>query len=108
MKNFCAIILALALIVSCACAETRPEFYPKLAVVVNIERIGGTDIIDCLDSEGNTWSFYNDRNEYMKGDIVNLLMWALNECEEDDEIVEVYNIGHADDIQTFFSFLRWQ
>ncbi len=86
-------------------AETRPEFYPKLTVVFEIETVGNLRIVNCIDSSQNVWSFYDDDNEWEIGDIANLLMWALNEKEEDDEIVEVYYEGHTPDIHHFLKLM---
>ena len=84
--------------VATANAEDRGEFYPRLAVVTAYERLGDTDewIIDCTDKDGNVWSFFGEKEDAHIGNIFNLLMWNLNEREENDEIIEVYYEGCLD------------
>lgn len=84
----------------------RGEFYPRLAVVVGYEHIGDTDlwIIDCMDKDGQVWSFYGEEEDAHIGNVFNLLMWNLGgEHEEEDEIVEVYYEGRMDQE----SMMKW-
>lgn len=76
----------------------RGEFYPRLAVVTSYERIGETDlwVITCTDKDGNEWAFYGEKEDAHIGNIYNLLMWNMNEAEEEDEIIEVYFEGRMD------------
>jgi len=86
----------------------RGEFYPKLAVVVSSERVGEAFEITCVDRDGNEWGFWDYEEEWIPGDIVNLLMWHLGEREEDDELVEVYFEGYTDNIDEFFRVIEWR
>ena len=113
MKNCKAWIVALVIMViimvvsGCACAENdRGEFYPKLAVVFQVETIGNLNIIYCGDQSQNQWTFFDDENYWHEGDIVNLLMWNMGEKEEDDELVEVYKEGHVDNYESFWDELQ--
>lgn len=76
----------------------RGEFYPRLAVVTSYERIGDTDLytITVTDKDGNEWGFYGEKEDAHIGNIYNLLMWNMNEAEEEDEIIEVYFEGRMD------------
>lgn len=107
-----ATIITIVIIMSCAYAmpaqAARPEFYPKLTIVVSCTVIDSElYIIDCVDREGYKWSFFDYENTWREGDIANLLMWALNEQEEEDEIIEVYWEGHNDNPDTFFQTIEW-
>lgn len=101
-----ALILTFAIMMP-ACAEVgdRGEFYPRLTVVVGYERIGDTDmwIIDCMDKDGQVWSFYGEEEDAHIGIMFNLLMWNMGEAEEDDEIIEVYYEGRMDTMQ----MMKW-
>lgn len=106
-----AVIITALIIVSCAYAmpaqAERPEFYPKLTVVVSSVRIDSRLwVVDCKDKEGHIWSFFDEDGTWVQGDLANLLMWALNEVEEDDEIVEVYWVGYTEDINHFFQIIE--
>jgi len=110
-----ATIIAALIICSCACAmpakaaAVRPEFYPKLTIAVSCTAIDPDfRVIDCIDREGKKWSFFDDEGIWQEGDIVNLLMWALNENEEEDEIVEVYWEGHTDNITNWLQTEGWR
>ena len=98
-----ATIITVAIIALCGIATAsaeRPEFYPLLTVVVNVQPIGNDlCIVDCMDKEGNLWSFYAEPCEWFAGDLANLLMWATGENEEDDEVVEVYYEGFLEDAE---------
>jgi hypothetical protein len=116
MKNFKAWMISLVVMIfvmvtcGCICAQAdeldRGEFYPKLAVVIHVETIENTNIITCEDGSRSQWAFFDDEDYYKEGDIVNLLMWNLNEHEEDDEIVEVYREGHIDNLNLFFETIK--
>ena len=103
-----ATAITIAIIIACSFVMTasaevgdRGEFYPLLTVVTGYERIGDTDmwIIDCTDKDGRVWSFYGEEEDAHIGNIYNLLMWNMDEAEEDDEIVEVYYEGEMDTMQ---------
>ena len=109
-----ATIITICLILSCAYAipanaETRPEFYPKLTVVIDIEQIEDNMwIVECQDCKGNIWSFFNDENTWAPGDIANLLMMAINDREEEDEIIEVYWEGYTENITKWLQNNGWR
>ena len=106
-----ATAITLAIITLCGIATAnaevgdRGEFYPRLTVVVGYERIGNTDmwIIDCMDKDGQVWSFYGEEEDAHIGIMFNLLMWNMGEAEEDDEIIEVYYEGRMDTMQ----MMKW-
>lgn len=106
MKKFrvCIIATIITAIIICSCAlalpvqaeGVRPEFYPKLTIVVANTPLEGTDfyIVDCIDKDGYKWSFFDDEGTWEPGDLANLLMWNMGaKSEEEDEIVEVYFEG---------------
>lgn len=114
MKNLKAwtislvVMVAVMLVCGYACGESdRGEFYPKLTIVVDCVELGGLRYIACQDKEGNIWGFYDDNHEWKEGDIANLLMWNLGECEEDNEIIEVYWEGHSKNTEEFFNTVKW-
>lgn len=94
-----ATAITIALIALCGIATAnaevgdRGEFYPRLAVVTSYEKVGDLWIIDCTDKNGMTWSFYGEEEDAHVGILFNILMWSMNEVEEEDEVVEVYYEG---------------
>ena len=114
----CVILLSVAILLPAqaerAAAAERAEnghgeFYPKLAIVVGLTILDeDCTIITCEDMQGELWSFYDDEQEWMEGDIVNLLMWDIGETEEKDEIVEIYWEGYTDNIESFFQVVNWR
>ena len=75
----------------------RGECYPMLTVVVGFED-GKHHQVVLLDKYGNTWIIYDNEFEFMKGDVISLLMWQVNPKDyREDEIVEVYYEFHLDD-----------
>jgi len=103
-------------LIICSCAYTMPahaeehgEFYPLLTIVVNTHKIDD-DIymVDCRDKDSNIWSFYDDEGTWSEGDIANLLMWDIDEKEEEHEIVEVYWEEYTEDIELFFRVMGWR
>ena len=106
-----AAIITAIIIVSCSFAMADSyygEFYPRLTIVIDIVELDGLRYIACQDKEGNIWGFYDDNGEWEEGDIANLLMWNMGECEEDDEIIEIYWEGYAESIETFFNLEGWR
>lgn len=105
VSHILAVVVAIIVILfsSYACSESanRPEFYPKLTVVFEIETIENVRIVYCIDRTRNIWTFYDEANEYEIGDIANLLMWAISDNPEMDEIVEVYWEGYTENINLF-------
>ena len=110
MKGIKACIIAtiITIIIICSCAYaipaqaeagSRPEFYPKLTIVVKVISVSNDLwIVECRDKDGHIWTFYDDELTWSKGDIANLLMWAINENKEEDEIIEVYWEGYTENI----------
>lgn len=89
-------------------AGSRPEFYPKLTIVVDTIRItDGLWVVNCQDREGNLWAFFDNEGTWEEGDLANLLMWAVSEIEEEDEVVEVYWEGYVEDIATWLQMEGW-
>lgn len=114
--KICIIATIITAIIICSCAYAmpakaeagRPEFYPKLTVVFNIEKVGNLWIVYCIDKTQNIWSFYDDESTWETGDIANILMWATGENEEEDEVIEVYWEGHTENINLFFQINGWR
>lgn len=114
--KICIIATIITAIIICSCAyaipaqaEDRPEFYPKLTIVINTVRIEDhLWIVECRDREDNMWYFYDDEHTWAKGDIANLLMMAINEEEEDDEIIEVYWEGYTENITEWLHNNEWR
>lgn len=114
----CAIATALTVAILIACAFTlsasaevgnRGEFYPRLTVVVETEQIANNFwTVTCEDKDGNLWMFYDDEGTWEPGDIANFLMWNMGECEEDDEIIEVYWEGYTEDITFWMHENGWR
>lgn len=108
-----ATVITCAIIISCAFAmparaENRGEFYPKLTVVFETEKVGDLWVVYCIDKSQNIWSFYDDEGTWKNGDIANLLMRNMGECEEDDKIIEVYLEGHTENLEMFFHTTEWR
>lgn len=89
--------------------HSHDEFFPRLTIVINNEQIENTDlwIVFCQDKEGNIWSFFSDNDNWVRGDIANLLMCYVD-GQEEDEVIEVYWEGYSEDIETFFSLEEWR
>lgn len=108
--------ITVLLIVSCvyvmpAQAEAHPEFYPLLTIVVSIDDGMNTYCVNCLDKDGNVWSFYayhEDGEEWAEGDIANLLMMTIDEIQENDQVVEVYWEGYTEDVTKWLHLNGWQ
>ena len=102
-----AIIIAIVLFHGVSYAQAgNPnygEFYPRLSVVVDVCE----NVVICEDREGNQWSFFSDENEWIYGDICNLLMWNLSMDVTEHEVVEVYFEGYTDNIEEFFMVNNW-
>lgn len=108
-----ATIITCAILISCAYtipvqAESTKEFYPKLTIVFETEKVGEMWIVYCIDKSQNVWSFFDDDGTWKTGDIANLLMWHLDEHEEEDEIVEIYREGYTDNLEMFFQINGWR
>ena len=84
-----------------ASAETIPEYYPKLTIVFQIEIVGDTRIVHCIDKSQNIWSFYDNKGVWKPGDIANLLMRIAGDTEEDHEITNIYWEGSIDNFKSF-------
>ena len=102
-----ATIITIVIILACsfalpACAEVgdRGEFYPKLTMVVGYQHVSADIwVIECMDKDGNIWSFYGEEEDAHIGTMFNLLMWNMGDAEEDDELIEAYYEGRLDEFQ---------
>lgn len=107
-----AIATALTIAIMLSCAYAMPagaeELYPKLAVVVSTEEAGGIYCINCLDKDGNVWSFYDDDPSLEEGDILALLMERVDEIPEDDHIVGYEWEGYTEEIDEFIHVTGWR
>ena len=106
----CLIIVSTAFALP-AQAESRPEFYPRLTIVVSIDDSNDTYCVNCLDKDGNIWSFYayhEDGEEWAEGDIVNLFMMTIDEIEENDQVIEVYWEGYTENITQWLQMNGWR
>lgn len=102
MKRMACLILVLCALTTTAYGDmNRGEFYPRLTVVVECKPIKNEYIIDCVDKNGNIWSFYSE-DTWDIGDIANLLMWNATGIEIEDEIIEVYYEGYISNLNLFF------
>lgn len=93
MKKIFALALVLVVLVSVAVAEEYPEFYPRLAVVVEI--YPEDDLVVCLDKYGEEWLFFG-ADTWAVGDLCNLLMFNNGEDYTEHEIVEIYWEGYLE------------
>lgn len=115
--KICAIaaIITSVIILSCAVAMSAQaesgEFYPRLTIVMGKVAIdNGLWVVSCHDKNGNIWEFFDDVDEWNRGDICNLLMWNMGEQEEeeDDVIIEVYWEGYTENVDEFFQANGWR
>ena len=91
-----------------AAPVTSEDYYGKLVVVTSSIRLETSIwIISCQDKNGNIWEFRNGEG-LEQGDILTLLMFRLNEREEDDECMEYMYEGHTDNINLFFQVMGWR
>lgn len=83
MKKFVAIILVLVSLVTTAAAE----FYPRCAVVADIDE--AEDLVICEDFAGVIWQFYGIE-DFVIGDLVAMILWDADTPESifDDEIID--------------------
>jgi len=107
----CLIIISTAFALP-ACAEAAPvtsgDYYGKLVVVTSSVRLETSIwIVSCQDKDGNIWEFLNEEG-LEPGDILTLLMFRLNEREEDDECMDYMYEGHTDNINLFFQVMGWR
>lgn len=112
-----AVIITSLIIISTAfalpaCAEAAPitsrDYYSKLVAVTSSTQLETSIwIVSCQDKDGNIWEFLNDE-ELEQGDILTLLMFRLNEREEDDECMDYMYEGHTDNINLFFQVMGWR
>lgn len=91
-----------------AAPVTSADYYGKLVVVTNSTQLETSIwIVSCQDKNGNLWEFLNDEG-LEQGDILTLLMFRLNEREEDDECMDYMYEGHTDNINLFFQVMGWR
>ena len=111
---FLAIIMVILVVmrigVTMADEKDHGEFYPRLTIVIDKkwDNLANMWLILCQDKNGDVWAFYDNRGEWEKGDIANLLMWDTGKHKEDHEIIEVYWEGYVEDINTFLSLEGWR
>lgn len=108
-----ATIITACIIISCAYAmpasAESADYYTKLTIITGHVKIDtGLWVVDCRDKEGHIWCFIDDEGTWKRGDVANLLMFRLNENEENDEIMEVYWEGFVEDISTFLQVMDWR
>lgn len=107
-----AVIITCLIIVSTAFAlpvhaEANPitneDYYGKLVVVIDSIQIE-TSIwnVSCQDKNGNIWEFLNDTGDLRQGDILTLLMFRVNDNEEDDECMDYSWEEHTENLDLFF------
>ena len=80
-----AMMVTVIIIALCGVATATAEtnLTPRMSLVVGWELIDDYARFDCLDMEGNVWSFYGDKGDWKIGDVCNLLMYG-------DEVIDVY------------------
>lgn len=86
-----ATIITICIMVSCAFAmpaKAEDEVIEIFAVVIDFNY--EDDSVDCLDEEGNIWSFY-EIEDWIIGDKVMLTIWTPT-----DEILDVDYLGWWD------------
>lgn len=113
-----AVIITCLIIVSTAFAlpaqaEANPitseDYYGKLVVVLDSNQIE-TSIwnVSCQDKNGKIWEFLNDDGDLQQGDILTLLMFRVNDNEEDDECMEYMWEGYTENLEMFFQVMGWR
>lgn len=87
---------------------TSADYYGKLVVVTSSTRLETSIwIVSCQDKKGDIWEFLNEEG-LEPGDILTLLMFRLNEREEDDECMDYMYEGHTDNINLFLQMMGWR
>jgi len=80
MKKFVAVTLLVVSLVFCAFASAEVNFYPKAAVVVEINFDNHGNLFTVVeDGEGYLWEVYWDLDEETDislGDVIALVMWG--------------------------------
>jgi len=90
-------------------AVTSEDYYGKLVVVIDSVQVE-TSIwnVSCQDKDGNIWEFLNDTGDLRQGDILTLLMFRVNDNEEDDECMEYMWEGYTENLEMFFQVMGWR
>lgn len=96
-----ATAITIAIMISCACAmpaQAAPadhgEFFPCLSVVVGYEHVTAEEwLIECMDKDGEIWSFYGEEEDAHIGIMFNLLLWDLG---DEIQVVECYYEGRME------------
>lgn len=96
LKTALIALIALIILTATATAET-PETY-RLPAVVTAKVMICADLWDITvtDVNGTEWGFFADGEEekdYHLDDLVILIMRGLHEREEEDEVMDVLNLG---------------
>lgn len=108
----CFIIVSTAFAIP-AQAEATPitadNYYGKLVIVTSSIRIETSIwVVSCQDRKGNILHFLNDTGVLQQGDILNLLMFRVNENEKDDECMEYTWEGYTENLNMFFQVMGWR
>lgn len=92
-----------------AAPVTSENYYGKLVVVIDSVQVE-TSIwnVSCQDKNGDIWEFLNDNGDLQRGDILTLLMFRINDNEEDDECMEYMWEGHTESLEMFFQVMGWR
>lgn len=91
-----------------AAPVTSANYYSKLVVVTSSTQLETSIwVVSCQDKNGNRWEFLNE-GKLEQGDILTLLMFRLNEREEDDECMDYMYEGHTDNINLFLQMMGWR
>lgn len=91
-----------------AAPVTSANYYSKLVVVTSsIQLETSIWIVSCQDKNGDIWEFLNEEG-LEPGDILTILMFRLNEREEDDECMDYMYEGHTDNINLFLQMIGWR
>lgn len=100
---------ALALPAEAEAGVTSEDYYGKLVVVIDSVQVE-TSIwnVSCQDKNGDIWEFLNDDGDLRQGDILTLLMFRVNDNEEDDECMEYMWEGYTENLKMFFQVMGWR
>ena len=103
----CTIIISCSFAMSAHAEEEYPEFYPKLAVVVDAHVDGLVWLYTCVDKDGEEWSYWDEPEAWKQGDIINMMMFNNDPDYHNHEIIEIYHEGYAEDFETFLLACGW-
>ena len=103
------IICSTALALPAKAGITADDYYGKLVVVIDSVQVE-TSIwnVSCQDKNGDIWEFLNDDGDLQQGDILTLLMFQVNDNEENDQCIEYTWEGYTEDLEMFFRVMGWR